>query len=133
MHIETIAVHAGSELDPAVGAVTPSINLSTIYERGADGGYPHGHSYARRSNPNRAALERTLAALEGGADAAAFASGSAATYAVFSSLGTGAHVVVPATAYYGTRVIVDDLFRPWGLEATFVDMADEAALQRAPF
>src|SRR5450755_3359125 len=131
MHIETIAVHAGSELDPAVGAVTPSINLSTIYERGADGGYPHGHSYARRSNPNRAALERTLAALEGGADAAAFASGSAATYAVFSSLGTGAHVVVPATAYYGTRVIVDDLFRPWGLEATFVDMADEAALQRA--
>jgi cystathionine gamma-synthase len=131
MRLETIAVHAGSEPDPAVGAVTPSINLSTIYERGADGGYPHVHSYARRSNPNRSALERTLAALEGGADAAAFASGSAATHAVFSALGHGAHVVAPANAYYGTRVILSDLLEPWGLRATFVDMADVEAVRAA--
>jgi cystathionine gamma-synthase len=131
MRLETIAVHAGSEPDPGVGAVTPSINLSTIYERGADGGYPHGHSYARRSNPNRAALERTLAALEGGSDAAAFASGSAATHAVFSALGHGAHVVAPANAYYGTRVILSDLLEPWGLRVTFVDMADVSTVRRA--
>ncbi|HKW44980.1 MAG TPA: PLP-dependent transferase [Candidatus Eremiobacteraceae bacterium] len=131
MRIETIAVHAGSEPNPAVGAVTPSIDLSTIYERGDDGGYPHGHSYARRSNPNRSALERTLAALEGGIDAAAFASGSAATHAVFSALGPGAHVVAPANAYYGTRVILSDLFGPWGLRTTLVDMADVASVKRA--
>src|ERR1700719_2346264 len=131
MRLETIAVHAGSELDPGVGAVTPSINLSTIYERGADGGYPHVHSYARRSNPNRAALERTLASLEGGADAAAFASGSAATHAVFSALGYGAHVVAPANAYYGTRVILSDLLEPWGLRVTYVDMGDAAAVRDA--
>lgn len=131
MRLETIAVHAGSEPDPGVGAVTPSINLSTIYERGADGGYPHGHSYARRSNPNRTALERTLAALEGGTDAAAFVSGSAATHAVFAALGQGAHVVAPANAYYGTRVILSDLFGPWGLRTTLVDMADVAAVKNA--
>ncbi len=131
MRLETIAVHAGSELDPTVGAVTPPINLSTIFERGADGGYPHGHSYARRSNPNRSALERTLASLEGGADAAAFASGSAATHAVFSALGHGAHVIAPANAYYGTRVILSDLFGPWGLRTTFVDMSDASAVRAA--
>jgi cystathionine gamma-synthase len=131
MRLETIAVHAGSEPDPGVGAVTPSINLSTIYERGSDGGYPHGHSYSRRSNPNRTALERTLASLEGGAEAAAFASGSAATHAVFAALGSGAHVVAPANAYYGTRVILSDLFEPWGLRTTFVDMADIAAVKNA--
>ena len=131
MRLETIAVHAGSELDPNVGAVTPPINLSTIFERGEDGGYPHGHSYARRSNPNRSALERTLASLEGGVDAAAFASGSAATHAVFSALGHGAHVIAPANAYYGTRVILSDLFGPWGLRTTFVDMHDACAVRAA--
>ncbi|HEY7980061.1 MAG TPA: aminotransferase class I/II-fold pyridoxal phosphate-dependent enzyme [Candidatus Eremiobacteraceae bacterium] len=131
MRLETIAVHAGTEPDPGVGAVTPSINLSSIYERGADGGYPHGHSYARRSNPNRTALERTLASLEGGVEAAAFSSGSAATHAIFSALGSGAHVVAPANAYYGTRVILSDLLEPFGLRTTFVDIADVDAVRNA--
>ena len=67
MKIETLAVHSGNRVDPATGAVTLPIHLTTTFERGEDGGYPQGYIYARNSNPNRAMLEECLAALEGGA------------------------------------------------------------------
>ncbi|MDQ3996839.1 MAG: PLP-dependent transferase, partial [Gemmatimonadota bacterium] len=122
MRIETLAVHAGHEVDPDTGAVTPAIHLSTTFEREVDGSYRKGFVYARDANPNRDALERCLAQLEGGAVAAAFSSGSAATLAAIQALAPGAHVVVPDDAYYGTRRLVRDLFGRWGLETTFVDM-----------
>src|SRR5688572_754699 len=77
--METKAVHAGRGVDPATGAVTPPIHLSTTFERDADGGYPRGYEYARESNPNRDALEECVRELEGGAAAASFSSGMAAT------------------------------------------------------
>jgi cystathionine gamma-synthase len=131
MRLETLAVHAAGALDPSTGAVTPPIHLSTIFERDADGAYSRGYSYQRKSNPNRAALEGAVNALEGGQGAAAFSSGSAAAAAVFQSLASGAHIVAPADAYYGTRVILDDCLRPWGVETTFVDIADLDAVRRA--
>ena len=60
MKIETLAVHAGRAPDPATGAVREPIQLSTTFERGADGSYPHGHNYSRTSNPNRGSLERAI-------------------------------------------------------------------------
>lgn len=131
MRIETRAVHAGQSVDPATGAVTPAIHLSTTFERDPDGGFPHGHLYIRNSNPNRDALEACLADLEGGAAAAAFASGSAATTAVFQALGPGDHVVAPHDAYHGTGRLLRETFARWGLEATFVDMTLPAAVERA--
>lgn len=131
MRIETLAVHAAGAPDPSTGAVTPPIHVSTIFERDADGGYPRGYSYQRKSNPNRSALENALNALEGGQGAAAFSSGSAAVAAVFQSLNSGAHVVAPGDAYYGTRVILNDCLRPSGIETTFVDIADLDAVRRA--
>jgi cystathionine gamma-synthase len=131
MKIETLAVHAGIEPDPATGAVTPGIRLSTTFEREADGAYPRGHSYIRASNPDRGALETCLAALEGGEAAAAFASASAATAAIFQALGPGDHVIAPADVYYGTSVLLRDTFARWGLETTWVDMTDPAAVRRA--
>ena len=77
LKLETLAVHAGAEVDAATGAVTPPIHLTTTFERSPDGSYPHGYIYSRTDNPNRAALENALATLEGGAAAACFASGSA--------------------------------------------------------
>jgi len=65
MKIETLAVHSGNRVDPATGAVTLPIHLTTTFERGEDGGYPQGYIYARNSNPNRAMLEECLAALVG--------------------------------------------------------------------
>lgn len=131
MHIETIAVHAGHEVDPATAAVTPPIHLSTTFEREADGSYRAGYVYTRSANPNRASLERCLAALEGGAAAACFASGSAATLAVLHALEPGAHVVAPNDAYYGTAKLLDELFARWGLATTFVDMTNPDAVMRA--
>src|SRR4030095_5489805 len=92
---ETIAVHAGHDVDPATGAVTPPIHLSTTFERDADGSYPHGYVYARNHNPNRNGLEAALAALEGGAACAAFSSGLAAVTAIVQGLQPGDHVVAP--------------------------------------
>jgi cystathionine gamma-synthase len=131
MRIETLAVHAGLTVDPSTGAVTPPIYLSSTFEREPDGGYHAGHVYTRTSNPNRQALEQALAALEGGAAALAFASGSAATMSVFQVLAPGDHVLAPNDAYYGTLRTVRELFGPWGLELDVVDMTDLGAVQRA--
>src|SRR5690606_34534225 len=90
-----------------------------------------GFVYTRAGNPTRQALESALAALEGGAACAAFASGTAATAAIFEALEPGAHVVAPEEAYYGTPVMLRDQFARWGLRTTFVDMRDPAAVEGA--
>ena len=131
MRLETIAVHAGHSPDTLTGAVTPAIHLSTTFEREPDLSFRAGHLYSRMSNPNRQALEACLALLEGGGAAACFASGSAATTAVFQSLGPGDHVLLPRDAYYGSIKIVRDIFGPWKLAYTPVDMSDVANVERA--
>jgi cystathionine gamma-synthase len=131
MRIETLAVHAGAHIDAATGAVTPPIHLSTTFERAEDGTFPGGYIYTRSGNPTRQALETALATLEGGAAAAAFASGSAATAAIFQTLDPGSHVVAPDDAYYGTPVMLRDQFARWGVTTTFVDMTDPGAVKRA--
>ncbi len=93
-NIETLAVHAGRHVDPTTGALVAPINMLTTFLREADGSYPQGYRYTRGNNPTRAALEECLAALEGGAAAAAFASGSAATMSVFQALAPGDHVLL---------------------------------------
>jgi cystathionine gamma-synthase len=130
-HLETLAVHAGSEPDPATGAVTPPIHLSTTFLRDPDGGYPSGFVYTRSANPNRQALETALAALQGGAEAAAFASGSAAAAAVLRSVRPGEHVLLPRELYHGIRKMVDGALVPWGLAVDYVDLTDLGAVRRA--
>jgi len=131
MRIETLAVHAGHVPDPATGAVTPPIHLSTTFEREADGQYRAGLVYSRYANPNRVSLEECLARLEGGAGAACFASGSAATAAVLQTLEPGAHVIVPDDAYFGTTKLARDIFGPWKLEVSVVDMTDVGCVEEA--
>jgi cystathionine gamma-synthase len=131
MRFETLAVHAGHRPDPATGAVTPPIQLSTTFERAPDGSFPSGYVYGRDANPNRRSLEESLAALEAGAAAAAFASGMAATSAVFQALEPGDHVIVPDDSYYITRKLLQEVFARWRLEHTAVDLTDLAAVERA--
>ncbi len=131
MKFETLAVHAGHGVDSGTGAVTPPIHPSSTFERDEDGSYPRGYVYARVGNPNRSALEECLTALEAGADCAAFASGSAATMAVFQALSPADHVIAPNDVYHGTSRILVDIFERWGLEATFVDMTDLAQVEEA--
>jgi cystathionine gamma-synthase len=131
MRPETLAVHAGRAVDAATGAVAPALHPSTTFERAPDGTFPHAHVYGRTGHPDRAAVEQALSALEGGAAAAAFASGSAATMAVFLALAPGDHVVAPHDAYHGTARLLRERLGPWGLATTFVDMTDPAAVQAA--
>ncbi len=131
MHDETKAIHAGEQIDPATGAVTPPIHLSTTFERQADGTYPLGHIYARETNPNRDSLEQRITALEGGSAAAAFASGSAAAMSVLQALSPGDHVLAPEDLYFGIRLLLIDIFMPWGLEVTFVHMSDAGQVRQA--
>ena len=130
-HFETLAAHAALGPDPATGAAVPPIVLSTTFERAPDGTFPHGYIYSRTANPNRTALEEALAALEGGAACAAFASGQAAVMAVFQALAPGDHIVAPADVYHGVRTLLKDVFERWGLAVTFADLSDLGAAERA--
>ena len=130
MRFETLAVHAGHAVDPTTGAISPPLVLSTTFERAPDGAIDK-YFYSRLGTPNRSALETCLTALEGGAAAAAFASGAAATMSILQALAPGDHVVAPADAYHGTTIILRDILGPWGLTATFVDMADHREVARA--
>ena len=131
MKIETLAVHAGHSVDPATGAVAPPIYLSTTFERDIEGTYSRGFMYTRNDNPNRDALERGISALECGAAAAAFASGTGATMSIFQALAPGDHVLAHVDAYYGTSRLLREIFLRWGLQADFVDISDVMAVKKA--
>jgi len=122
MHISTILAHAGLTPDPTTGAITPPIELSTIFKY-PENGYPEAKfGYTRHNNPGRLRLEEALANLEGGQDAAAFGSGIAAMQAVIQALGKDAHLLVPDDLYHGFRTLLLDYSTHWGLEVSFVDM-----------
>lgn len=135
MNFETIAAQAAHQIDKATGAVAPPIHLSTTFERDPDGDYSRGFVYSRTDNPNRRALEQCLALLEGGEEggavSTAFGSGSAATAAVFQALAPGDHVIAPDDCYHGTAKMLRDVFAPWGLQTSFVDMTVEDSVLQA--
>jgi cystathionine gamma-synthase len=131
MKIETLAVHAGHTVDPATGAVSSPIYLSTTFERDVEGTYSRGFMYTRNNNPNRQALEQGISTLEDGAAAAAFASGTGTTMAIFQALAPGDHVLAHVDAYYGTSRVLHEISMRWGLEADFIDMSDLAAVKKA--
>lgn len=125
------AVHTDDHGEQAgVRPVVDFISLSTIFERPTSGAYPEGYSYTRASNPNRSNLERALAQLEGGSVAAAFASGSAATNAVFQALSPGDHVIC-TDGFYGTKNLLQSVFKDWGLTFTILDTSVAANVQAA--
>ena len=131
MKIETLAVHAGHAIDPATGAVSAPIYLSTTFERDIEGTYSRGFMYTRNNNPNREALEHGVSVLEGGEAAAAFGSGTAAAMALFQALAPGDHVLAHVDAYYGTSRLLREIFLRWGLQADFIDMSNLDEVKKA--
>ncbi len=124
MKLETLSIRIGREIERDAGDIAPAIHMTTTFERDADGAFSRGYTYARAENPGRRALEQCLAALEGGVDATTYASGSAASLAVFSLLRPGEHVVAPIEAYHGTAQQLRDLLAPMGVRTSFVDLTD---------
>ena len=128
--LSTRAIHAGQGPDTATGATITPIYLTSTYTQ-AGIGDDHPYEYSRTGNPTRTALETCLAALEGGAHGLAFASGSAATAAVLSTLRPGDHVLAGDDLYGGTYRLFETVWRPLGVELTYVDARDPGAFERA--
>jgi cystathionine gamma-synthase len=131
MRFETAAIHAGGAPDPETGAVAPPIHLSTTFVHGPASEPTHGRLYIREGNPTEARLEATLAALEGGERALAFASGMAAASTLLAALEPGAHVLFHRDLYLGVRQVAGEQLPRWGMSASFADLTDPAAARAA--
>ena len=130
LRFATRAVHAGQVPEPLAGAVmTPIYQTSTYVQQGL--GKHKGYEYARTSNPTREALERNIAALEGGRHGFAFSSGLAALDAVIKLLSAGDHVVSGENVYGGSHRQMTHIWARLGLTFTFVDGGDAAAVAAA--
>jgi cystathionine gamma-synthase len=127
----TLCVHAAHAPDAASGAVAEPIQLSTTFERDADGEYPRGYRYSREGTPNRTALESCMAQLEGGTGAAAFASGLAANMAVLELLEAGDLLVASQEGYYGSIRQFSVFAQRRRARIELVDLADAAAAKAA--
>ena len=125
----TRAIHVGQEPDPMTGATVPPIHPSSTFTQSSPGKHK-GYEYARSGNPTRNGLERCLAALEGGAKGAAFASGSAATACIFATLSPGDKVVAFSDVYGGTFRLLKRVFEGFGLIPVFTDDPNPAAFAK---
>jgi len=126
----TRCIHAGQPPEPVTGAVMVPIYQTSTYVQDGVGGHK-GYEYSRTGNPTRTALETCLASLEGATHGICFSSGCAATSTAIHSLAPGDHVVSSDDVYGGTWRIFDSIFVPLGIEFTFVDMTDHAAVEAA--
>ncbi|MGH7631493.1 MAG: cystathionine gamma-synthase [Gemmatimonadales bacterium] len=127
----TQAIHAGQAPDPAAGAVMPPIYQTSTYVQDGLGRPHHGYEYARTQNPTREALERNVAALEGGTFGFAFGSGLAALDTILKLLKAGDHVVAGDNLYGGSQRLMTQVYADLGLRFTFADMRDVARVERA--
>src|SRR5213594_447729 len=130
MRFSTKAIHAGQEADPATGSVTVPVYLTSTYlqhEPGKEGKYV----YSRTGNPTRNALERSLAALEGGKFGLAFSSGMAATTTILLLLQKGDHVITGDDVYGGVYRLFNQILRNYGLEFTYVDPRNPENVKKA--
>jgi cystathionine beta-lyase/cystathionine gamma-synthase len=128
--LDTLAIHAGQSPDPVHGAVMTPIVLSSTFAQEGPGGHK-GYDYSRAGSPTRTALEECVAALEGGTHGIAYGSGCAATTAILMTLRPGDHVIVGDDVYGGTFRIFDKVLKDFGIDATFLDLGDLAAVERA--
>lgn len=130
MRFNTKTIHAGQEPEETSGAVMPPIFQTSTYAQKAPNVHK-GHEYARVTNPTRTALEAMLAGLENGTYCAAFGSGCAAMDAVMKTLRPGDHVVASNDLYGGSYRLFTQVFEPFGIEYTFVDMTKNELVREA--
>jgi len=126
----TQLVHAGEAPDPRTGAVAPVLVRSKTFAQ-KEFGVESEFQYSRGKNPTRQQLEEKLAILEGGGQAAVFASGVAAEAAFFLTLSPGDHVLCCQEVYGGTFRLLDQLLSRFGIEFDFVDFTNESAIRKA--
>jgi cystathionine beta-lyase/cystathionine gamma-synthase len=126
----TRAIHAGQEPDPGTGAIMTPVFLTSTYVQ-EELGRNKGYEYSRVSNPTRTALEKNIAALEGGTDGLAFGSGTAAIDAIVHLLAPGDHVIMSRNVYGGTYRLAKMIWEGYGLRFSFVDTTDVKRIEEA--
>jgi cystathionine gamma-lyase len=127
----TRAIHGGQHPDPLTGAVMPPIYATSTYAQESPGVHK-GYEYSRSLNPTRLAFENAIADLESGTQGFAFASGLAAISTTLELLNSGDHVIATDDLYGGSFRLFDKVRRrSAGLEFSFVDLSDPAAVEAA--
>jgi cystathionine gamma-lyase len=126
----TRAIHVGSAVDPATGAVVPPIHLASTFRQPGAGQWGE-FDYSRSGNPTRSNLQTTLASLDGAAGALAFSSGMAAIHCVTMLLSQGDHVVAGCDLYGGAYRLLHKICNRAGITVTLVDMTDNDAVAAA--
>src|ERR1700674_2414351 len=130
MGFATDAIHVGQEPEPATGAIVAPIYQTSTYVQEALG-KDKGYDYARTAHPNRRALERCMARLEGGQTAFVFTTGMAAIDALFRLLRPGDHAIISAAVYGGVYRLTTQLLTHFGLEFSYVDTSNLEAVRHA--
>lgn len=131
LEFSTRVIHGGQSVDPTTGAVMPPIYATSTYAQASPGEHK-GFEYSRSQNPTRFAFERAIADLESGTRGYAFASGLAAISTFLEVLDAGSHVIASEDLYGGSFRLFDKVRkRTAGLEFSFVDMSDVAAIEAA--
>src|SRR5687767_530616 len=130
MGFATDCIHAGQEPDPLTGSVTIPIYQTSTFVQPRLGEHK-GYEYARTKNPTRSALEANLAVLERGKHGHCFASGMSAIDCVLRLLSSGDHVVAAENMYGGTFRLFHRVLERYGLQFTYVDTSDNAAVSAA--
>ena len=139
MHPETMAVHAGWRRDDSTGAVAVPIYQTTAFQFQSSEHAANlfalkelGNIYTRIMNPTNDALEKRVAAMEGGVAALAVASGQAASALAVQNLARAGDNIVSSTDLYGgTWNLFANTFKDQGIEVRFVDPVDPEAFARA--
>ncbi len=130
MKFNTKAIHAGQQPEETSGAVMPPIFQTSTYVQEAPN-VNKGYDYARVGNPTRTALEKLIAGLENAEECACFASGCAAMDAVLKMFRPGDHVIASDDLYGGTYRLFTQVFEPFGIEFSFIDMTDIENVRQA--
>lgn len=130
MKFNTKAIHAGQKPEETTGAVMPPIFQTSTYAQKAPNDH-QGYDYARVGNPTRSSLENLIAGLEEADECACFASGVAAIDGIMKTLQPGDHVISTNDLYGGTYRLFTQVFEPYGIEFSFVDMTDIQEVESA--
>jgi len=138
-HLETLALHAGQQVDSDTGSRAVPVYQTTSYcfkdtDHAANlfALKEFGNIYTRLMNPTTDVLEKRLAAMEGGVGGLALSSGQSAIYvSIFNICQTGGHIVSSSALYGGTVTLFNQTFAKLGIDVTFVEPTEPDSFAKA--
>jgi cystathionine beta-lyase len=130
MHDWTTIIKKTTVADKESGAVNTPIQLSSTFNQ-TDFDHFGEFDYSRSGNPTRKVAEDAVAALEGAKYGFLYSTGMAAISSVLLTFSQGDHLIVSKYVYGGTFRILEEVLNRFGIDHTFVDLADLDAVRAA--